>query len=131
MWDRLNKLMLLSCVIGALALPAAAAADEVTGTDTTATAGSAPLSPSDEKIVGEDAQPLEAGLYEIPVPGPNLITHGPDSERAMSLQDQRAAGSGSNIGFDPGHVERNTGCARHHFPHLLSPRAPPPPQPFA
>jgi hypothetical protein len=130
MWDRpFKRLMHSLALVAALVLPAGVGAHEET-TDPVVSGDSMALSAADQKLVGDDVTPLEAGLYEVRVPGPNLITHGPDSERAMNLEEQRAGASGG-IGFDPGDAERAPVCSSDYFQHVLYARTPSTPDRFA
>lgn len=105
MAKKLHIALLIGLVSAAFsAFPGAAFADEsVPG-----------LTDAEAATLGEDVEPLEAGLYEVEVPGPDLITHGPDSETRL---DARASAGG--IGFQPGDAERNPVCGTDYFQHIL------------
>ncbi len=72
------------------------------------------LTEAEAAILGEDVEPLQAGLYRVEVPGPDLITHGPDSQTRLNARQ-----SNGGIGFSPGDAERNPVCGTDYFQHIL------------
>jgi hypothetical protein len=76
------------------------------------------LTASEEEVLGEDITATEDGLYEVEVPGADLITHGPDPARLATRS------SVGGVGFQAGDEERAPACASDYYQHILYARAP-------
>jgi hypothetical protein len=105
---RLGPLCALAATVSLLASSGAAAHD----LDPTAEQGDVPEKVAE--VLGEEVEPAGDGLYEVEVPGADLITHGPDPERRLSTR-----ASGESVGFDHGDAERQPQCAGDYYQHVL------------
>jgi hypothetical protein len=77
------------------------------------------LTTSEQETLGDDIVALEAGLYEVQIPGPDVITHGPDPRVRLDTRE-----SPGGVGFEPGDAERAPVCGSDYFQHILYARTP-------
>jgi hypothetical protein len=70
---------------------------------------SGPIDPSVVDALGEGVELLSNGLYRVPVPGPDLLTHGPDTSQAVQ------GGKKKQMSLGPGDPQRSPACSEDQY----------------
>lgn len=76
--------------------------------------------PSRVAAIGEHVTRLPSGLFEVEVPGGDLLTHGPDP---LALRTRRSETRATSFGFGLGDAERPPVCATDFYQHVLYARS--------
>jgi hypothetical protein len=105
---------LIACGLALLAGPALSALPALGAPE--GASSPLPLTLSDRQAVatlGEGTVRRADGLFLVPIPGGDLLTHGPDPRASLG------GPAGEEVGFRPGDAEREPRCATGHHQHVL------------
>lgn len=115
----LHTILVSSVAAAVLALPAAAGAHHPEAARAAEIPPAEPVPARVAAALGEKVVPLAGGLYKVKVPGPNLVTHGPDPQRDLGSRARAAGALAGGVGFRAGDAERAPVCATDYYQHVL------------